>query len=301
MNKYHIFLVSIVLLFSFSGFTQENTQIKNKIVKGWEVETGYFFNSQPYAKVGNGAKVLIQIEALSWDHKPPEGFILKFFLQQNKAFFEDYTVYLIGRKPNLPDGYSHDQMSCDYGSLIGNQFKTKVDIVGVSTGGAIGLCLAANFPELINKTVIISSAFRVSDEGKVLEKKAVEYFGQKRYGKTMATMMEVVYNKGLKRFFNKLVAHIIGPGMLKGIQYPNDFQVEVMADISMDFENRLKEIKIPTMIIVGEKDIGYSFEDVKITAAGIKNSELLAYEQYGHDLYTNNYKEVNISILNFLK
>lgn len=299
--KYNIFLISITFLLSFSGFAQESTQVKKQIVKGNEVETGYFFNGQPYAKAGIGDRILIQIEALSWDHKPPEGFLLKYFLKQNKAFFEDYTVYLIGRKPMLPDVYSYDQMSQDYGSLISKQFKTKVDIIGVSTGGSIGMCLAANFPELINKMVIISSAFRVSDEGKVIEKKAVEYFEQKKYGKMMATMMEVVYNKGLKRFFNKLIARMIAPGMLKDIQYPNDFQVEVMADCRFDFKDRLKEVETPTMIIAGKKDIGYSFEDVKITTSGIKNSKLVAYDQYGHNLYTDNYKEVNSSILNFLK
>lgn len=301
MKKYNMFLVLITLLFTVSGFAQESTQIKRQFVKGWEVETGYFFNGQPYAKVGNGDKVLIQIEELSFDHKPPAGFLLKLFIKQNETFFDDYTVYRIGRRPNLPDGYSHDKISQEYGSLIDQVFKTKVDIIGVSTGGQIGLCLAANFPELINKLVIVSAAYRVSDEGRVLEKKAAEYFGQKKYGKTMATLIEAVYDKGFKRFFYKSLMHLVGSGMLKGIEYPNDFKVEVMADCNMNFKNRLKEIQNPTMIIAGKKDIGYSFEDVKITASGIANSELLAYDQYGHDLYPDNYKEININIINFLK
>ncbi len=301
MNNYHhVLLVSMTLLFPVLGFTQQNTQVLKQVVKGWEVETGYFSNGQPYAKAGNGDKILICIEALSFDHKPPEGFLLKLFIKQTKTFYDKYTVYRIGRRPNLPEGYSIDKMSKDYGSLIMSEFKTKVDVVGESTGGQIGLCLVANFPEIINKVVIISAAYKLSTEGKVLEKKAAEYFAQEKYGKTMATVIEVVYDKGFKRMFYKTIMRMVGPSMLKNIQYPNDFQVGVMADCNMDFKNRLKEIKVPTLVITGEKDIGYSIEDVKATAEGIENSQLLIYEKFGHDLYSDNYKEVNMNILQFL-
>ena len=300
INNYLIFLVFITLLFPVFGFAQQNTQVLKKVVKGWDVETGYFFNGQPYVKAGNGDKVLIYIEELSFDHKPPEGFLLKLFVQQTKTFYDEYTVYRIGRKPNLTEGYSIDKMSKDYGSLITSEFKTKVDVVGVSTGGQIGLCLAANFPEIINKVVIISAAYRVSEKGKVLEKKAAEHFAQEKYGKTMATLIEVVYDKGFKRIFYKIMMRMMGRNMLKDVQYPNDFQVGVMADYNMNFKNRLKEIKVSTLIITGEKDIGYSIEDVKITAVGIENSKLITYDKYGHNLYTDHYKEVNANIIAFL-
>ena len=297
MNKYLVFLISICPVF---GFAQQSTQVLKHVVKSVYVETGYFSNGQPYAKAGNGDKILIQIEALSFDHKPPEGFLLNLFVKQSKTFYDEYTVYRIGRRPNLPEGYSIDQMSKDYGSLIINEFKSSVDVVGESTGGQIGLCLAANFPEIINKLVIISAAHKVSEKGKVLEKKAAEYFAQEKYGKTMATVIEVVYDKGFKRIFYKTIMRIAGRGMLKDIQYPNDFQIGVIADCNMDFKNRLKEIKVPTLVIAGEKDIGYSIEDVKLTSKGIENSRLIIYEKFGHDLYSDNYKEVNTNIHQFL-
>lgn len=301
VNHYIIILFSISFLFPVFGFAQQNTQVEKLVVKGWDVETGYFSNGQPYAKAGNGDKILIQIAALSFDHKPPEGFILKLFIKQNKTFFEEYTVYHIGRMPKLPNGYSINDMSKDYGALISREFESKVDVIGLSTGGQIGLCLAANFPELLNKMVILSAAYRVSEEGKVLEKKAAEYFAHEKYGKTMSTLIEVVYDKGLKRSFYKTMMRVVGRSMLKDIEYPNDFQVEVMADINMDFKDRLKEIKTRTLIISGQQDIGYTFEDIKITAAGIKDSRLVTYEKYGHDLYPDNYKEVNLDIAAFLK
>ena len=301
MSKlFNVLSLSITILLPFFGLSQQNTQVFKKIIKGWEVETGYFVNGQPYAKVGKGDKVLVYIEELSFDHKPPEGFLLNLFVQQTKTFYDDYTVYRIGRKPNLPKGYSIDLMSKDYGLLITNEFNFKVDVIGASTGGQIGLCLAANFPEIINKAVIISAAYRLGEKGKEIEKKVAKYFSQEKYGKTMATLIEVVYNKGFKRFFYKTMMRIMGRNMLKDIEYPSDFQVEVMADCNMNFINRLKEIKVSTLIISGEKDAGYLIEDVKTTAEGIENSKIKIYEKYGHNLFSDNYKEVNIDIAAFL-
>jgi pimeloyl-ACP methyl ester carboxylesterase len=191
-------------------------------------------------------------------------------------------------------------MSEDYAFLLKNEFNKTVNIMGVSTGGQITMYLAAGYPEYINKAVIVSAAFRISKEGEKIERKAAEYFEQKKYGKTIATIMELIYDKGFKLGLYKSLMHLFGSSMLKNVEYPNDFQVEVKADREMNFENRLKEIKVPTLIIAGEKDIAYSLEDIKTTSEGIPNSQLLLYEDYGHDLIVANFKEVAKKIIEFL-
>ena len=273
---------------------------KKHVVKGQAVETGYFSNGQPYAKMGNGNKILLIIEALSFEHKPPEGFLLKQFVKQSEPFVSDYTVYLVGRKPNLPDDYLFEKMSEDYALLFKEEFNKPLDMMGVSTGGQIAMHLAAGYPEYINKVVVVSAAFRISKEGEKIERKAAEFFEQEKYGKALATIMELIYDKGFKLGFYKTLMQLIGPSMLKNVKYPNDFQVEVRADREMNFKNRLKEIKVPTLIIAGEKDIAYSLEDIKATSEGIPNSRLLLYEDYGHDLIMTNYKEVAKKIIEFL-
>jgi pimeloyl-ACP methyl ester carboxylesterase len=302
-NKY-IFLLLLLcstLLFTLASATaQQRTEVKKYIVKGQEVETGYFSNGQPYAKMGNGNKILLIIEALSFEHKPPEGFLLKQFVKQSEPFVSDYTVYLVGRKPNLPDDYLFEKMSEDYALLFKEEFIKPLDVMGVSTGGQIAMHLAAGYPEYINKVVIVSAAFRISKEGEKIERKAAEFFEQEKYGKSLATIMELIYDKGFKLGYYKTLMRLFGPSMLKNVEYPNDFQVEVRADREMNFKNRLKEIKVPTLIIAGEEDIAYNLEDIKVTSEGIPNSKLLLYEDYGHDLIMSNYKEVAKKIIEFL-
>lgn len=69
----------------------------------------------------------------------------------------------------------------------------------------------------------------------------------------------------------------------------------------MNFKDRLEEIKAPTLVMSGELDIGYSADDVRTTAEGIPNAELILYKGYGHNLTLSNTKQVQKDILEFLK
>ena len=113
--------------------------------------------------------------------------------------------------------------------------------------------------------------------------------------------MEFIYPSGLKRIFIKFLMRLIGKRMLGKIKYPNDFLIEVQADREMNFKDRLSEIKAPTLILSGELDVGYTADDVRTTAEGIPNSEVILYEGYGHNLTMSNREQVLKDALEFLK
>ncbi|HUW90448.1 MAG TPA: alpha/beta hydrolase [Candidatus Nanopelagicaceae bacterium] len=251
--------------------------------------------------MGSEPKILLNIEALSFEHEPPSGFMLNQFKKANSLFLEDYTVYLVGRRPNLPDDYLMDKMAEDYAKMIRREFKGPVDVAGVSTGGQIAHFLAADHPDTVRKLVIISAAYRLSEKGVEIERKAADYFQKEKYGKSMAAIMELIYQSGFKGVFIKFFMRLIGGMMLRKVKYPNDFLVEVKADREMNFKDRLSEIKAPTLILSGELDIGYAADDVRTTAEGIPNSELIFYKGYGHNLAMSNREQVLKDALEFLK
>jgi pimeloyl-ACP methyl ester carboxylesterase len=269
--------------------------------KKFPIETGYFEDGLPYAKIGDKSKILLNIEALSTEHKPPSGFVLQQFKKDAEPFLDDYTVYLIGRKPNLPEGYFMDKMAEDYATLIRRKFNGPVDVIGVSTGGQIAHFLAANHPDTVRKLVIVSAAFRISEKGKEIERMAAEYFQQKKYGKSMAATLEMVYSPGIKRALLKTFIRLIGKLFFRNLKYPNDFLIEVQADREMNFRDRLSEITAPTLIMSGVLDIAYDVDDVRTTADGIPNSTLILYDDYGHNLAVSYRKEVLKEALRFLK
>ena len=164
-----------------------------KIKKQYTVEKGYFEDGLPYARIGNNPNIIVNIEALSFKHKPPSGIMLK---RMARPFMDNYTVYLVGRKQNVPEDYTFTDMAKDYADMILKEFKKPVIIMGASTGGQIALFLAADHPDVDKKLVLISAAYRVSEKGAEIEIRAAEYFKQGRYGKTLATIERLDNSQG---------------------------------------------------------------------------------------------------------
>ena len=185
--------------------------------------------------------------------------------------------------------------------MIRREFKGPVDVAGVSTGGQIAHFLAADHPDTVRKLVIISAAYRLSEKGVEIERKAADYFQKEKYGKSMAAVMEMVFPSGFKGVVIKFFMRLIGNMMLGKLKYPNDFLVEVQADREMNFKDRLSEIKAPTLIMSGELDVAYTANDVRTTAEGIPNSKLILYKGYGHNLTMSNRGQVLKEALEFLK
>jgi len=267
----------------------------------YNIETGFFEDGLPYARMGDKPNILVDIEALSFKHEPLSGFMLKGFIKSHSLLRKEYTVFLVGRRPNLPENYLMDKMADDYAQMIRREFKRPVDVMGISTGGQIAHYLAADHPDTVRKLVIISAAYRLSKRGVELERKSAEYFKQGKYGKSLASVMDLVFSSGLKRSIIKFFTQLFGGKLIGKIEYPNDFLVEIQADREMNFKDRLEDIKVPTLIMCGESDIGYTIDDVRATAEGIPNAELILYKGYGHNLSFSNTEQVQKDMLEFLK
>ncbi|MFX0165790.1 MAG: alpha/beta fold hydrolase [Candidatus Hodarchaeota archaeon] len=270
-----------------------------KIKKKHDVKTGYFEDGLPYARIGNKSNILVNIEGLSFNHEPPSGYMLRRFVKSARPFMEDYTVHLIGRKQNVPEDYTFTDMANDYANMIQREFKKPVFIMGASTGGQIAQYLAANHPDTVKKLIIISAAYRVSEKGVEVERKAAECFKQGKYGKSLATLLDLIFSSRITRSIPKTLTWLFGKRFMGSIKYPNDFLTEVRGDIGMNFKDRLKDIKAPTLVLSGELDICYTADDVRMTVEGIPNAKLILYEGRGHNL-AGKWKVLQKDILEFL-
>ncbi|MHA2325327.1 MAG: alpha/beta fold hydrolase [Promethearchaeota archaeon] len=271
-----------------------------KLTDQYDVETGYFEDGLPYARIGNKPNIIVNIEALSFKHEPPSGFALKRFIKSAKYFIGEYTLYLIGRKPNLPEDYTFTDTANDYATLIRKEFKNPVYVMGASTGGQIAQYLAADHPDTVRKMVIISAAYRLSEKGVEAEIRAGKFFRQGKYGKSLAAILDFIYKSKFTRYIAKFFTRLFGKWSIGKISYPNDFLTEIRGDTEMNFKDRLKEIKAPTLILCGDSDIGYPVKLVGQTAEGIPNSKLILYEGHGH-LLAAKWKETHKDILDFLE
>ena len=259
--------------------------------------TGSFGNGIPFIRFGSGEGKLAFFPG-GPGNEMPSGLMLRMMISSFKPFVEDYTVYMMMRKSNLPNGYSTRDMSEDYASVMKDELGGPVDVIGTSYGGLIAQHFCADHPHLVRRLVLAMAAYRVSDAGKELDTLVAKLQSQGKWGAAYATEISGMFRKGVKKYLFRLLMRLLFLTKRKPPTYPADPLIEAEAETNHDTKERLPEIKVPTMIIGGDDDFFFPAELCRETVAGIPNAKLVLYEGLGHNASFD--KRFNKDILAFL-
>jgi pimeloyl-ACP methyl ester carboxylesterase len=256
---------------------------------------GYFPNGMPYNRLGHGPKPLVVFQGLMFENKPQAGMSISMY----NFLKDDYTVYVVLRKPGMPQGYSIQDMANDYAELIREEFGGPLDLVGVSTGGSIVLQFSADHPELVRKLVVHSSAYTLSDSARLLQLDIARLASEGKPNEAAALMVEsVMPQDGLLKMLSIpivwLASRMMSPRPPGNI---SDLVVTVEAEDKFDLKERLREITAPTLVIAGTKDPFYTPELFRQTAEGIPNARLVLYEGMGHPASGKEFKQEVLAFL----
>lgn len=244
------------------------------------IKKGYSSNGLPYARIGNGERILVVFDGLDFSHKPPGFWAVRVMSGLNKRLIAaGYSIYQVRRKPGLPQGYTMEDMARDYAEMIKSEFKTPVDVMGCSTGGPIALCFAADYPELIHRLVLESTGCRLREKAKPLMLKMAALTREGKW-RAAASLMAEALASGTALYLYKPWMWLMGKAVFDSPSGPADDGIaEIMAEDTFDFWERLREIKCPTLVIGGDRDFFY---DIKELADGIHGSSLILYNGVGH-------------------
>jgi pimeloyl-ACP methyl ester carboxylesterase len=248
-------------------------------------DRGYSHNGLPYNRLGDGPRTLVIFQGLAFDNKPLTGLMAMLFLSPYTVLAKDFTMYVVMRKPGLPDGYSMKDMADDYATMIREEFGGPVDVVGISTGGSIVQHFAAEHPDLVRKLIIHSSAHTLSDSAKSLQLRVASFAGQRRWRDAYAALTGPMFpHDGIMKPLARPVIWFVSllAGMLGSPEDPSDLVVTIMAEDKHDFKGRLSEITAPTLVVAGDRDPFYSEALFRETAEGIPNARLILYQGMGH-------------------
>ncbi|MGD9116196.1 MAG: alpha/beta hydrolase [Dehalococcoidia bacterium] len=260
-----------------------------------ETETGYSQNGLPYVRLGSSSRKLVIFGGLDFEHKPPSGFNLYLWKSKLKNLTRDFTVYLVSRKPNMPQDYTLRDMSNDYAVMIKDEIGAPVDVMGLSTGGVIAQYFAVDHPHLIRRLVLGMTGYRLTEKGAELQRRTGELARQRKWRAAFAAMMQGVYPSGFKRIiFQCFVWLFGGAGAPKD---PSDGLIEIECEDKHDFWRRLPDISVPTLVIGGGNDYFYPIAE---TAERIPNARLVLYEGYGHDVIFSKGRQFDEEIWAFL-
>lgn len=174
--------------------------------------------------------------------------------------------------PNLSEILNGKEESYDnlYNSFVEycNKIDGKVDLCVLSLGGILALNYAIDYPDKIEKLVLIGTPHKVPKVIFTIQNIIFKFLPKKLF-ETMA--------------FNKKDTFILGNTMK-----------------NLDFSNRVQNIKCPTLIICGEKD-NANIQSAHYLAENIENVKLEIMKNTGHIVNEEKPDELSKLIIDFWK
>src|SRR4051812_44235144 len=165
----------------------------------------------------------------------------------------------------------------------------KVDLVGNSMGGYIAAEVAIQFPERVSRLVLVSAAGISSAEvleapiltiGRMAAALAANSVSRYRYlaARPITRHLSLAL---VARHPRLLKADLAYEGFFKGAGKPG-FDDALRASLDYDFRDRLSDVKVPTLIVWGERDSIIPTRDADEFERLIEDSRKVVMKDCGH-------------------
>ena len=248
-----------------------------------------------YIRFGGGKRILLMLPGLGDSLRSMKGMAIP-MAAMYRLFVKEFTVYVFGRKNELPKGYTTREMARDVAEAMAQLGIVRADVFGVSMGGMIAQHLAIDYPERVGKLIFAVTSARPNP---ILIESIEEWVSCTKAGDHAALMdsnLRRIYSEDYYRK-NKWMVPTLGK-LTKPKSYDRFF-VQADACLTHNAYERLPEIGAQTLVVGGEKDLSLGAEPSREIAARIPNARLYMYEQWGHGLYEEA-KDFNQRVYDFL-
>ena len=212
-----------------------------------------------------------------------------------RIFVKDYTVYVIDRREEVPDGFTVRDIALDTARAMKALGIEHADVFGVSQGGMIAQYIAIEYPELVDKLVLAVTLSRSNPTVEEAVGNWIELAEKGDVSGIVKDMMPKMYSPGyLKKygFMIPIVAKFAKVGDL------GRFARLARACLTCETFDRLDEIKCPVLVIGGNEDKIVTPEASRETAEKL-GCEIYMYDGLGHAAYEEA-KDFNDRILSFI-
>jgi pimeloyl-ACP methyl ester carboxylesterase len=240
---------------------------------------GKLLGGMPYLSFGTGTPLVV-LPGITANHEPPAGTNRRFQAQQLLPFADQHRVWWLNRRPGLAANASMADLARDYADALRLQFAGPVDVLGISTGGSVALQLAADHPDVVQRLVIVSAAYRLAPRGIRAQRRLADGVKESRPRLAAAALFGMLGATPATRGLFSALGWMRGRAML-GKATP-DLLATIHAEDGFNLRDRLGEISAPTLVVGGDQDAFYSAELFRETAARIPNGRLILYPGRGH-------------------
>jgi 3-oxoadipate enol-lactonase len=175
--------------------------------------------------------------------------------------------------------YSLEELTEDLRALLQALGISRTHFVGLSMGGMIGQMMALKYPQMLQSVVLCDTMSRVPTEAKPL--------WDERIHMAETRGMEPLVESTIARWFTEPFRQQGAP-VLDQVRTmirttpPRGYAGCCHAIAALNLTDRLKEITLPTQIIVGEDDPGTPVSASRTIHEQIKGSELVILKSAAH-------------------
>lgn len=248
-----------------------------------------------YLSFGTGERNLIMIPGLGDGFKTVKGMAIPFAILYKK-FAKDFKVYSFSRKNKMPETYSTLDMANDVIKCMDELGIQKASFVGVSQGGMITEHIAINFPERVEKLVLVVTVLKSNEMIRENVDIWLNLAFKKDYkGIMLDTAKKSYTGKYLKKSLRtyKCLSFLVKPKTY------DRFIVQANACKTHNAEVNIEKITASTLIVGGKQDMILGIDGSLELHSKIKNSVLHIYDEYSHGAYEQA-KDFNELVYKFL-
>ena len=198
-----------------------------------------------------------------------------------------------GESDDLPKSWNIDDYIDFIIKFIESQNISELDLIGHSNGGRIIIKLMGkeNLKFKVNKIILIGSAG-------IVNKKSLKTRIKIR---ALKLCKHIAQFKPIKKIFPNLLDKVKNYFGSADYKDSNPIMRETMVKlINEDVRCFLPKIKVPTLLIWGEKDTATPISDAEIMEKMIPDAGLVKVKECSHYVFLENPSFVNIVIENFL-
>ena len=240
---------------------------------------GQLHGGLPYRAVGAGPPVVV-FPGISADNADVGGGQRRMNLRPFLPLARRFTVYVVNRRLGLLPGSTLGDMAGHYAEAVTAEFGRPVPVIGVSTGGSIAQLLAAGYPEVVARLVLLASAYRLSPYGRAVQRRLADGIAAGRPRRGWAVTGPALAATTAGGWLAAALMWLAGKRM--NASDPSDLLITIDAEDHFDAAVDLPRIGAPTLVIGGDRDRFYGPDLFTETAQLIPGARLLLYRGKGH-------------------
>ncbi len=205
-----------------------------------------------------------------------------------------------GRSDQPPGPYSIKQMADDAANLMDALGIERAHVFGASMGGMIAQELAVNYPGKVERLILGCTS--AGGCGRVMDPEIQAYL-EPRTDMTLYQMLWWSAPAGFPQEFIDAHRDIVERKIQSDLIYPSQlhaYKAQLAAFKAHDAYSRLPSLRMPSLILVGDRDVLIPPENSRILASIIPGAQLKMIEGAGHIFWISHLEETFFRLTGFL-